>query len=173
MLIHDKDYFVLVLIYCTKLLSLQIEISNSFRTSLVCLNTTRSCSFSIQHKRDTGRKFEGSELSLFFGNDITFEYFQNSANFPSLKDLLNKILKSNDISLATGFNILLLIPSGPLALFEFKISISDCISSGVYTIFNYLFWYFVSKAGSWLLSSLIVEMEVKISFKHSSFSKSV
>ena len=87
-------------------------------------------------KRDTGRKFEESKLSPFFGNDITFEYFQISANFPSLKDLFNKILKG---TLATGFNILLLIPSGPLVLFEFEISISDCISSGLHTIFNHLF----------------------------------
>ena len=105
----------------------------------MCLNTIRSCSFPIPHKKDTGRKFEGSELSPFCGNGITFEYFQNSANFPSLKDLLNKILKGNGISLATDFTILLLIRSGPLALFEFKISINDCISSGVHTIFNNLF----------------------------------
>ena len=56
-----------------------------------------------------------------------------SANLPSLKDLLNKILNVTETSLATGFNILLLIPSGPLALFGFSISIEDCISSGVHT----------------------------------------
>ena len=62
-----------------------------------------------------------------------------SANLPSLKDLLNKILNGTETSLATGFNILLLILSGPLALLGFSTSIKDCISSGVHTILVNLF----------------------------------
>ena len=50
------------------------------------LNTIRSCSFPSRHKSETGRKLIGSELSPFFGSSITLEYFQLSANLPSLKD---------------------------------------------------------------------------------------
>ena len=39
--------------------------------------------FPCSPQRDTGQKFEGSELSPFFGNGITFEYFQMSAIYPS------------------------------------------------------------------------------------------
>ena len=41
-----------------------------------------------------------------FDKGITCECFQMSANLPSLKDLLNKILNGTETSLATGFNIL-------------------------------------------------------------------
>ena len=83
----------------------------------------RSCSFPIPINKETGRKFDGSELSPFFGKDIfMFDRFHNSENLTSLKDLLNKMLNGTEISLATGFSILLLIPSGPQALFGFKIS---------------------------------------------------
>ena len=57
-----------------------------------------SCSFPIPLNKETGRKFDR---------------FHNSENLPSLKDLLNKMLNGTEISLATGFNILLLIPFGP------------------------------------------------------------
>ena len=99
----------------------------------------RSCNFPIPHKRETGLKLDGSELSPFFDKGIICERFQMSANLPSLKDLLNKIPNGNETSLATGFNILLLIPSGPPALFGFSISIKDCISSGLHTILVNLF----------------------------------
>ena len=96
----------------------------------------RSCSLPISLNKETGRKLDGSELSPFFGKGIRFDRFHNSENLPSLKDLLNKMLNGTEISLATALNILLLIPSGPLALFGFKISISDCISDAVHDIFN-------------------------------------
>ena len=105
----------------------------------MCLKTMRSCNFPIPHKRETGLKLDGSEISPFFDKGITCECFQMSANLPSLKDLLNKILNGTETSLATGFNILLLIPSGPLALLGFSISIQDCISSGVHNILVSLF----------------------------------
>ena len=95
----------------------------------------RSCSFPISLNKETGRKFDRSELSPFFGKGIMFDYFHNSENLPFLKDLLNKMLNGTEISLATGFNILVLIPSGPQAFFGFKISISDCISDVVHDIF--------------------------------------
>ena len=85
----------------------------------------RSRSLPTLHNKDTGRKLEGSELSPFFGIGIRFECFQYSGNLPSLNYLLNKIFKGTETSLATGLSILLLIPSGPLALFGFKISIKD------------------------------------------------
>ena len=66
--------------------------------------------------------------------------------YPPKKDLLNKIFKGTDTSLATGFNILLLILSGPLALFGLNISNSNCLSPVVHTIFHNLFWHFISKA---------------------------
>ena len=50
------------------------------------MNATRNKLLS----NETGLKFEGSELSPFFGIGITFENFQIFENFPSLKDLLNK-----------------------------------------------------------------------------------
>ena len=105
----------------------------------MCLKTMRSCNFPIPHKRETGLKLDGSEVSPFFDKGITCECFQMSANLPSLKDLLKKILNGTETSLATGFNILLLIPSGSLALLGFCISIKDCISSGVHTILVNLF----------------------------------
>ena len=106
------------------------------------MNTIRPCSFPSPHNSETGRNLDGSELSPFFGSGITFEYFQLSANLPSLKDRLNKILRGKATSLATGLNILLLIPSGPIALFGFKISIRHLISSGVHTIFDNLLRHF-------------------------------
>ena len=51
------------------------------------------------------------------------------------------------ISFATGFNILLLTPSGPLALFGFKMSIKVLISSTVHVILDNLFKHFNSKGG--------------------------
>ena len=105
----------------------------------MCLKTMRSCNFPIPHKRETGLKLDGSEVSPFLDKGITCECFQISANLPSLKDLLNKILNGAETSLATGFNILLLDPSGPLALLGFSISIKDCISSGVHNILVNLF----------------------------------
>ena len=43
-----------------------------------------------------------------------------SENLPSLNDLLNNILSGVEISLATALSILLLISSGPVALFGFN-----------------------------------------------------
>ena len=102
---------------------------------------------------------------LCFGSGKTLEYFQLSATLSSVKDRLNKILRGKATFLATGFNILLLIPSGPPALFEFKISIRVLISSGVHIIFDNLLRHFNSKVGSWQLSSFIVEIDVKYVFK--------
>ena len=96
----------------------------------------RSCSFPIPLNKEMGRKFDGSELSPIFGKGIMFDRFHNSENLPSRKDLLNRMLYGTEISLAAGFNILLLIPSGPQALFGFKISISDYISDAVQDILN-------------------------------------
>ena len=96
----------------------------------MCLKTMRSCNFPIRHKRETGLKLDGSEVSPFFDKGITCECFQMSANLPSLKDLLNKILNGTETSLAMGFKILLLIPCGLLALLGFSISIKDCIFLG-------------------------------------------
>ena len=113
----------------------------------IFLKAMRSCSFPTPLDKGAGRKFDGSELSPFFGKGIMFDRFHNSENLPSLKDLLNKMLNGTEMSLATGFNILLLIPSGPQALFGFKISISDCISDAVQDILNSWLWRFNSKAG--------------------------
>ena len=92
---------------------------------------------------------------IFFEDTSCLEMEKHwlSANLPSLKDRLNKILRGKATSLATGFNILLLIPSGPLALFGFKIPIRHLISSVVHTIFDNLLRHFNSKVGSWQLSS--------------------
>ena len=62
------------------------------------------------------------------------EYFQLSANLPSLKDRFNKILRGKATSLATGFNILLLIPSGPLALFDLKFQSDTDYVRGTYNV---------------------------------------
>ena len=99
----------------------------------------RSCNLPTPHNKATGQKLDGSEVSPFFGNGIRFDCFQVSENLPSLKDLLNKIFKGTELSLATGLSILLLIPSGPLALFAFKISINDWISAGVHDMVSSLF----------------------------------
>ena len=85
---------------------------------------------------------QSDQGSPFFGKGIMFDRFHNSEILPSLKDLLNKMLNGTGISLATGFNILLLISSGPQALFGFKSFISDCISDAVQDIFNIWFWHF-------------------------------
>ena len=56
-------------------------------------------------------------------------------NIPSLNDLLNRISKGTEISLATALSIQLLIASGPLALFGFKNSVQLEISQAVQDIF--------------------------------------
>ena len=134
------------------------------------LNAIRSCNFPSWLNSETGRKLDGSELSPFFGRGITFEYFHASANLPSLKDRLNKILSGRATSSATGFNILLLIPSGPLALFGFKMSIRVLISFTVHVILDNLLGHFNSKGGRWQLSSFIVEIDAKYLLRHSAFS---
>ena len=103
------------------------------------LKAMRSCNLPSPLNNETGRKIDGSELSPFLGSSITLEYFQLSANLPSLKDRLKIILSGTAISFATGFNILLLIPSGPLALFGFKMSIKVLISSTVHVVLDNLF----------------------------------
>ena len=133
----------------------------------------RSCSLPSPLNNETGRKFDGSELSPFLGSGITLEYFQLSANLPSLKDRLKIILSGTAISFATGFNILLLIPSGPLALFGFKMSIKVLISSTVHVILDNLFKHLNSKGGRRQLSSDIVDIDTKYSLRRSAFSGSV
>ena len=73
------------------------------------LKTMRSCNFPIPHKRETDLKLDGSEVSPFLDKGITCECFQISANLPSLKDLLNKILNGTETSLATGLTFYCLI----------------------------------------------------------------
>ena len=92
---------------------------------------------------------------------------------PSLKDRLNRILSGMATSFATGFNILLIIPSGPLALFGFNISIRVLISSAVHVILDNLFGHFNSNGGRGQFSSFIVEIDAKYLLRHSAFSKSV
>ena len=57
------------------------------------------------------------------------------------------ILSGTATSFATGFNILILISSGPLALFGFNISIRFFISSAVHVILDSLFGHFNSNGG--------------------------
>ena len=68
----------------------------------MCLKTILSCIFDILLNSETGLKFEGSELSPFFGSGITFEIFQISENLHSIKDLLKIMLRGIEISLATA-----------------------------------------------------------------------
>ena len=108
----------------------------------MCLKTILSCIFAILLNSETGLKFEGSDLSPFFGSGITFEHFQISENLPSLnmlKDLLNNLLSGIEISLTTALSILLLISSGPVALFGFNNPIRVSISLLVQTILDNLF----------------------------------
>ena len=50
--------------------------SNSFscKKLKICLKAILSCSLPTLLKSETGRKFEGSELSPFLGKGITLEY---------------------------------------------------------------------------------------------------
>ena len=141
-----------------------------FKKLYIFLKAILSWSFPTLLQSYTGRKFDGSELSPFFGNGITFENFQISENLPSLKDLLNKIFSRTETSLATVFSILLLISSGPFALLGFKISMRVSISCDVQDILANLFWHLYSKAGTATFSSFTVEIVVKYLFCKSAFS---
>ena len=94
---------------------IRIVLINKVIFSEIIMNVVKNnafFNFPFPHKRETGLKLDGSEVSPFFDKGITCECFQMSANLPSLKGLLNN---GTETSLATGFYILLLIPSGPLA----------------------------------------------------------
>ena len=62
-----------------------------------------------------------------------------------------------DFSLATALSILLLIPSGPVALWRFNMSISSFIPFGVQEIFDNLFRHVYWKSSNWTF----VEIDVK------------
>ncbi|MCW4344102.1 MAG: hypothetical protein N0E48_12195 [Candidatus Thiodiazotropha endolucinida] len=98
--------------------------------------------------------------------------FNEVAKMPSLKDLLNRIQSGKDISLATALSILLLIASGPVALFGFNNLIRVSISLAEHEIEARLFRVFASNGGSDVLLSSTLLIEVKKLFKHSTFSSS-
>ena len=59
-------------------------------------------------------------MSPFLNSRGTFDTFHESAKIPSLKDLLKRIDRGIEISFATASSILLLMASGPVALFGFN-----------------------------------------------------
>ena len=74
------------------------------------------------------------------------------------------------MALATDFIILLLIPSGPEAFCMLSVSNISTTSCLKITICSSLASGFGNKFGSCGCSSDIVEIDVKYSFKHSTFS---
>ena len=98
------------------------------------LKTILSCILPTPLRSDKGLKFDGQELSPFLGKGITFASLKICGNLDSRKDLLKRISKGNETSFATTFDILLLMASGPVALFGFKGLISVSISLAVQRI---------------------------------------
>ena len=58
----------------------------------------------------------------------TFDSFHGNAKIPSLKDLFKRIAKGIEISFTTAFNIMLVMPPGPVPLFVFSNLIRDSAS---------------------------------------------
>ena len=98
------------------------------------LRTILSCILPTPLRSDIGLKFDGQELSPFLGKGSTFDSLKICGNLDSRKDLLKRVSKGNETSFATTFNILLLMASGPVALFGFKSLISVSISLAVQRI---------------------------------------
>ena len=69
----------------------------------------------------------------------TFDTFREVAKTPSANDLL-KIDSGTEISLATAFNIRLLILSGPVALLGLSELISISNSGAVHEMLDKVFW---------------------------------
>ena len=67
----------------------------------------------------------------FLNKGRTFDSFQFIAKLPSLNDLLKGIERGIETSLATSFSILLLVSSGPVALFGFNSLINVSTSVAV------------------------------------------
>ena len=78
----------------------------------------------------------------------TFDSFHFIAKFPSLKVLLKRIERGVDTSFETNFSILLLMSSGPVALFGFKRFIKVSTSLAVQEMSVRLFKVLASKGGS-------------------------
>ena len=72
------------------------------------------------------------DLSPFLNRGRTFDSFHGNAKIPYPKDLLKRMYKGIEISFSTAFNILLLMPSGPVALFGFNNLIKDSTSLAVH-----------------------------------------
>ena len=92
----------------------------------------------------------------------TFDSFHFIAKFPSLNDLLMRIERGVDTSFETNFNILLLMPSGPFALFGFIRFIKVSTSLAVQEMSVRLFKILASKVGRWVLLSSMFVIEVNI-----------
>ena len=60
---------------------------------------------------------------------------------------IKSILRGTATSFASAFSILILIPSGPVALFGFKSSMRDTTSCALHVILDGLSWHLYSKAG--------------------------
>ena len=103
----------------------------------------------------------------------TFDSFHFIAKFPSLKDLLKRIERGVDTSFETNFSILLLMSSGPVALFGFKRFIKVSTSFAVQEMSVRLFKVLASKGGSWVLLLSMFVIEVKYLLRQSTFSSSV
>ena len=68
-------------------------------------------------------------------------YFSEVAKTPSANDLLKRIDSGTEISLATAFNIRLLISSWPVALLGLNELISISISGAVHEMLDNVFGY--------------------------------
>ena len=88
---------------------------------------------------------DGRDLSPFLNKWRAFDSFHESANFPSLKDLLKRIDNRIEISFE---NIQLLMASGPVALFGFSNLIKVSISPALQEISERRFCVFARKGGS-------------------------
>ena len=87
--------------------------------------------------------------------------------------MLKRIERGVDTSFETNFSILLLMPSGPVALFGFKRCIKISTSFAVQEMSVRLFKVLASNGGSWVLLSSMFVIEVKYLLRQSAYSSSV
>ena len=85
------------------------------------LKTVLSCILPTPLRSDIGLKFDGQELSPFFGTGITFDSLKVCGNLDSRTDLLNRISKGKKTSFAATFNILLLMAPDQLLCLGLKV----------------------------------------------------
>ena len=93
--------------------------------------STLSNTLEIHGRRDIGLQLVHKDLSFFLKSGITCASFQISGKQPSCIQKLKRSDRGSAIETAHSLRILLLIPSGPVALLVFKLTRIAYTSSGL------------------------------------------